>query len=150
MKLEQLTGPIQQMICIRGFVGEWADMARAGKPIPLPPRGMSWWAGIMGNMDFDEIFDEVSDDALWYADETWDGFVRHPTDLTADETIQEVWKWLQSPESSTVECVGWDRNLDHDGSNKLGWRVFVEDWGYVDHRWGVICAVKPAHIWFGK
>lgn len=94
MKLEQVTGPIQQMICIRGFVGEWADLARAGKPIPLPPRGMSWWAGIMGNTNFDKIFDKVSDDVLWYAGYNVDTDAFR-TDCTPGVIISAVCRYRQ-------------------------------------------------------
>jgi hypothetical protein len=61
-----------------------------------------------------------------------------------------VWSWLQSDQAKQVPCEGWDANADHDGDNNKGWRVYLENWGDVGGRWGVIACVKPAFIWYGK
>jgi len=69
--------------------------------------------------------------------------------LTADEILPMVLVWLNSASAKKINMTDWDRDLDHDGSNILAWRVFVGDWGKVD---GVtaICAIKPAYLWYGK
>lgn len=62
-----------------------------------------------------------------------------------------AWEWLQTDDAKAVTCEGWDADADHDGDNELGWRVYVEEWGHVGHyQSGVICAVKPAYLWYGK
>jgi hypothetical protein len=70
--------------------------------------------------------------------------------LSAEQVLPIVWAWLQSDEAAKTEMEGWDKDMDHDGHNTMGWRVFVEDWGHVDHEWGAICAIKPAYMWHGK
>ena len=75
---------------------------------------------------------------------------KFPTDMSAAEVFPFVWKWLKSDESRTVELESWERDLDHDGHNTIGWRVYVEDWGHVNNRWGILCAVKPIYLWYGK
>ena len=48
-------------------------------------------------------------------------------DMTADQVFPLVEAWLKSDEAKSVEKTGWDRDLDHDGHNTGGWRVYVED-----------------------
>lgn len=91
---------------------------------------------------------------LWSTTESGTPFL---APLKATAATEMVWEWLQSkPE---IECEDWDKDLDHDGHNVLGWRAFVEDWGHVavgpnysgsggSHY--AIVAVKPAYIWMGK
>lgn len=71
-----------------------------------------------------------------------------PIDATAVTPI--VWAWLNSDEALNIEMLGYDSNTDHDGSNSLGWRVFVEEWGHVNNSPYAICAIKPAYMWHGK
>jgi hypothetical protein len=82
---------------------------------------------------------------LWYATETDTPF---PAPMGADEVYHVVRQWLLS--KPQAECVGWDADADHDGSNSLGWRVYCEDWGHVGDDHYAIVAVKPAWMWYGK
>jgi hypothetical protein len=73
-----------------------------------------------------------------------------PSPLNAAQITPFIISWLTSEQAKKVECKGWDANADHDGDNKLGWRVFCGDWGYVEESWAAIFAVKPAYMWYGK
>jgi len=70
--------------------------------------------------------------------------------LSIDTACEIVYQWLKSDEAKTITLTGWDENADHDGSNALGWRVYVEDWGHIGSDWGAYCAIKPAYMWYGK
>lgn len=72
-----------------------------------------------------------------------------PTPLSYDEVASVVFKWLESDEAETIELSDWDYDLDHDGSNSLGWRVYTEDWGHIDDDWHMV-AITPAYLWYGK
>jgi hypothetical protein len=72
------------------------------------------------------------------------------TGMTAAEVLPMVLSWLKSDGAKAVESTGWDADMDHDGHNSLGWRVFCEDWGHVGGSSSAICAVKPAYMWHGK
>jgi hypothetical protein len=71
-----------------------------------------------------------------------------PAALDADAIFPIVKSWLES--KPTTEMSGWDADADHDGSNKLGWRAYVGDWGKVGGTRNTIIAIKPAYIWYGK
>jgi hypothetical protein len=72
-----------------------------------------------------------------------------PAPLTAQTAASQVWNWLQS--NPECECIGWDKGIDDsDVTTKIGWRVYCEDWGHVDHNHAAIIAIKPAWLWYGK
>lgn len=73
-----------------------------------------------------------------------------PVPLTSVEAAELAWKWLSSDEAKKVELSGWFEDSDHDGSNSLGWRLYVNDWGHVGSSRGVVAAVTPAYLWHGK
>lgn len=73
-----------------------------------------------------------------------------PSKLTADQCLPIIQSWLSGEFAETVELSPWCDDCDHDGHNGKGWQVYLEDWGHVDNQWGVICAVKPAFMWYGK
>lgn len=73
-----------------------------------------------------------------------------PCDTDAKGILPIVLDYLSSDKAKEVETRGWDSNSDHDGHNKLGWRVYCEDWGKIDHSHYAICAIKPAYMWYGK
>lgn len=96
-----------------------------------------------------------------------------PSKMTAAQILPMVEAWLASDFAKEVECTGWDADYQHDGSNSLGWRVYVEDWGHINtgkvnsvkcskchqeqkERLGghsyhsAIVAIKPAYMWHGK
>lgn len=84
----------------------------------------------------------------------WHDKVKHSskfiTPMSAEEVVSTVWAWLQSVDAKDITMEDWDADCDHDGSNSLGWRVFVEDWGHVNNNHYTICAIKPAYMWHGK
>jgi hypothetical protein len=76
---------------------------------------------------------------------------------TTDELIELIWEWLKSDEAKTVTFTGaWERNVDHDGNNALGWKVYTEDWGHIGEENGyssdcyAFAAIKPSYLWYGK
>ena len=58
--------------------------------------------------------------------------------------------WLKGEFAKTVILDDWDADMNHDGSNSRGWRVYVGDWGHVGDEMYAICAVKPVFLWHGK
>jgi len=90
---------------------------------------------------------------LRYMDRNTTYEARHfPGDgITAADMVSLVKTWLSGEFAKTVVMEGWDRDIDHDGHNSMGWRVYSEDWGHVGPAGsGAICAVKPAWMWHGK
>jgi hypothetical protein len=75
---------------------------------------------------------------------------KFPVALSAKSAAKMAFEWLVSDEAKQIECVDEDADCDHDGSNSLGWRVFVGEWGHVGNETYSICAVKPAYLWHGK
>jgi hypothetical protein len=80
-----------------------------------------------------------------------------PAHFNADAATEFIWAWLQS--EPKMEHTDWDADLDHDGHNSMGWRVYCEDWGHVqlgprhstkEASHYAIVAVKPAYLWHGK
>ena len=71
-------------------------------------------------------------------------------DLSAKEVVPFVKKWLSNAKPEDFDLDGWDVNLDHDGHNSIGWRIYCEDWGKVDDSPYAICAIKPVYLWHGK
>ena len=71
------------------------------------------------------------------------------TSLDYIAVLEQVWTWLES--NPEVELKGEDKeNINGSGSNKKGWRVYLEPGGHVEDDWFVICAVKPSFLYFGK
>lgn len=83
----------------------------------------------------------------WHKDKNTIGL---PAAMTPNALLEMIWEWLKSEEADTIELPDWDEDLDHDGHNRKGWRVYCEGWGYVDDSSYAICAVKPAYMWIGK
>jgi hypothetical protein len=79
-----------------------------------------------------------------------------PAAMTAELVFPFVHSWLLSEEAKTVKLGRWCDDHDHDGSNSLGWRVYVEDWGHVDSRANgsggheALVAISPCFMWHGK
>ena len=73
-----------------------------------------------------------------------------------EELVEILWEWLQSDEAKTVEFKDWEIDLEHDGSNNMGWRLYTEEWGHVQYEHGhtidhaTIAAFKPMYLWYGK
>lgn len=84
---------------------------------------------------------------FWHAGEGAKKFRRA---RTAKQVVGLVAKWLESDQARNIPCNGWDADIDHDGSNERGWRVYVEDWGHIGEETYAICAVRPSFNWLGK
>ena len=79
------------------------------------------------------------------------GISKFPVPLNAEAAAEVAWSWLTTSEDAkTVTCEGDDANLQHDGSNSKGWRIYNERWGHVGRFHGALCAVKPVYLWHGK
>lgn len=85
----------------------------------------------------------------WWAEDN-DGVTPFPGKLNAEQCLPFVLAWLKSDQATTVACEGWDANVEHDGHNGPGWRVFCSDWGHVGDHHSAICAIKPVFLWYGK
>lgn len=80
--------------------------------------------------------------------------------MNADQIFHFVLAWMKTEYAQKVidftnkeskeKDANWDKDIDHDGSNELGWRVYCESWGHVGDYHGAICAIKPVHLWYGK
>lgn len=80
-----------------------------------------------------------------------DGSIELTAELTAEEILPLISKWLTTPKAAlSAGKDKWDIDFDHDGHNKLGWRIYVDDWGKVGQFHNVICAIRPVFIWYGK
>lgn len=85
---------------------------------------------------------------LLWAEVEGKGFNQFPCKLDSAACTEIVWNWLESkPE---VEYDEWEEDMDHDGHNKVGWKVYCESWGHVNSMWEAFIAVKPVHLWYGK
>lgn len=92
---------------------------------------------------------------LWHTEK---GGSEFPVPLYYDSVADLVWQWLQDSEDALKMRTGkfedWDNKLDHDGSNELGWRVYVEDWGHIYQGLTLnnytLGAIRPVYLWYGK
>lgn len=79
------------------------------------------------------------------------GHVKTPT---TDELIEILWEWLQTEEAKSVVFGDWEGDVDHDGDNELGWKVYTEDWGKIKDGHSsdgyAFAAIKPSYLWYGK
>lgn len=73
-----------------------------------------------------------------------------PSRLTALQCLPFVAAWLDSDDAKKIKLGKWEGDIDHDGDNSYGWRVYCEDWGHVGGFSSAICAVKPCVLWHGK
>jgi hypothetical protein len=74
-----------------------------------------------------------------------------PVPLDASEAFDFAKEWLKSNSAHSVKLEGFFKSTnDSDVSEDWGWRVYLEEWGRVDRHWGVICAISPSWIWYGK
>lgn len=82
------------------------------------------------------------------------GFTPFLAPASAEEAASMIQRWLQTPEAAKVPRESWDKDYNaagwSDGDGGEGWRCYVEDWGHVSGLWGVVCAVRPAGMWYGK
>lgn len=89
---------------------------------------------------------------MWHVTEKTTKFLTPPN---LNSLTDIVWEWLKTEEAKKVKLVDWDKDLDHDGSNSIGFRVYNDEWGHVrDGKYGLdhysIAAIKPKYCWYGK
>lgn len=85
---------------------------------------------------------------LWHVDKsTGNAFI---APLGPEALAEMVYEWLSSEQATSVQLTDWDKDLDHDGHNSEGWRVYCEDWGHVGNNSYAIVAITPAYMWHGK
>lgn len=70
------------------------------------------------------------------------GVQQFPTPLGPEAVEPLVRAWLES--------VDYGREPDHDGSNRKGWRVFNERWGYVNDWSNAFVGIEPVWLEFHK
>ena len=70
--------------------------------------------------------------------------------MTFDTMCNMVWDWYTQNDPDKFKLEHWEHDADHDGFNKKGWRVYVNDWGNVGNYSCVTCAIKPIYLWLGK
>lgn len=66
-----------------------------------------------------------------------------PYDMTPQQITAFVWGWLQGAQPI-------DREPDHDGDNKKGFRVFNEAWGHVFNQSQAFAGITPVWAMYGK
>jgi len=75
-------------------------------------------------------------------------------EIKSDELTELLWEWLGSDEAKDVNFGDFEDNMAHDGTNKLGWRLYTEDWGHISINTVMdsysIGAFKPMYLWYGK
>jgi len=50
-----------------------------------------------------------------------------------------------------IPLKDWDADIDQDGHNSKGWRVFTERWGHIEgNGWASFLCITPAYLWHGK
>lgn len=86
----------------------------------------------------------------WYIPKGHNHIQKFPNKLNVEELFHIVNSFLNSEESNLIETISWDSDIDQDGHNIPGWRVYCEDWGRIDGRDGSYIAIKPAYMWMGK
>lgn len=88
---------------------------------------------------------------FWVAAESSKLYTHLPLPLDLKGVLPMVMAFLESGQSwETAEFGDWEGDMEHDGHNDKGWRVFCEDWGFVDDQWQAIVAIKPCWMWNGK
>lgn len=66
-----------------------------------------------------------------------------PYEMDAQEATNFAWGWLCKNKPSAEQP-------DHDGDNKIGFRVFNEAWGYVYGESAAYVAIEPIWAMYGK
>ena len=87
----------------------------------------------------------------WCKQDSDETVSKFPSNLTAEGALDMVWAWLENSKTwEEMEFEDWDKDADHDGHNRQGWRVYCERWGHVNDDWSAIVAIRPAYMWYGK
>lgn len=59
-------------------------------------------------------------------------------------------QWLESDKADSIHLEDNEQDIDHDGFNSLGWRVYFDGLLPEVNPFYAICAVKPCYLWHGK
>lgn len=78
--------------------------------------------------------------------------------LPIDILTDTLWSCLNDAQDNIddFEMEDWEENLDHDGSNNKGFRIYVDKWGHIEEDHGMTIdhytslAIKPIYCWHGK
>jgi len=80
-----------------------------------------------------------------------EGVNKFPLPLNVESIYPIIQQYLDDKDTwNNTEFDKWDEDLDHDGHNTKGWRVYCEDWGHIGHNSGAFLTIKPAYMWMGK
>lgn len=78
---------------------------------------------------------------FWYHSDRQD--TQLPYEMEFDAYVNFAWGWLQQAD--------FGEEPDHDGSNGKGFRVYNEDWGFIQEgSHGSFVAIEPAWAMYGK
>lgn len=86
---------------------------------------------------------------MWHVSPT-NGGHKFIAPLGAEPLAEMIMEWLKTEEARSIALGDWEEDIDQDGHNSKGWRVYCEDWGHVDGNHYAIVAVKPVYLWHGK
>jgi hypothetical protein len=86
----------------------------------------------------------------WWYDKSKTDMIPFISPLTFELATPIVWAWLQSVKTEDFKLGAWEEDIDQDGFNGPGWRVYVGEWGHVGNVTSAICAIKPVFLWYGK
>lgn len=78
----------------------------------------------------------------WYSYECVNLF---PCPLKAEQCFPLVSTWLEKYGKDFLK----DPQPSHDGDNRIGWSVYVDQWGKVGGQ-NAICGIKPQWLMYGK
>lgn len=73
-----------------------------------------------------------------------------PCRVDASTVASMFFNWRDSDQAKKMKLTGTDEDADHDGSNKFGWRMYVENWGRIDGETYSMFAITPSYLWYGK
>ncbi len=71
--------------------------------------------------------------------------IKLPFAMDCKAATEMVWSWLQEQPKEKYRA-----ELDHDGSNGRGFRIYNEYWGHIGDSHYAILAVLPVWAWYGK
>ena len=71
--------------------------------------------------------------------------IKLPFPMDCKAATEMVWSWLQEQPKEKYR-----EELDHDGSNGRGFKIYNEYWGHVGSSHYAILAVLPVWAWYGK
>lgn len=73
-----------------------------------------------------------------------------PEQLTAEGLAPLVTAWLSTPDARGMDCEERDSDIDHDGHNDMGWRLYAGDYSPVGRIHSALCAIRRVFVWYGK